>query len=88
MTGVKNIICYTSVYSLCLIRYLLQNFNRVLYENVKNNVSMKMTLFVLEFKESKCTVVDKKKRDTRCYSGTYHPREMKLVPFFMAKCPL
>ena len=29
-----------------------------------------------------------KKRDTRCYSDTYHRREMKLVPFFIAKCPL
>ena len=29
-----------------------------------------------------------KKRDTRCYSGTYHRREMKLVPFFIEKCPL
>ena len=29
-----------------------------------------------------------KKRDTRCYSDTYHRREMKLVPFFMEKCPL
>ena len=29
-----------------------------------------------------------KKRDTRCYSDTYHRREMKLVPFFIEKCPL
>ena len=28
-----------------------------------------------------------KKRDTRCYSDTYQRREMKLVPFFMVKCP-
>ena len=37
---------------------------------------------------NKCTVMDKKKHDTRCYSDTYHCREMKLVPFFIAKCPL
>ena len=35
-----------------------------------------------------CTVVDIKKRDTRCYSDTYHRREMKLVLFFITKCPL
>ena len=29
-----------------------------------------------------------KKPDTRCYSDTYHRRVMKLVPFFIAKCPL
>ena len=34
-----------------------------------------------------CKVVDKKKRDTRCFLDTYHRREMKLVPFFIAKCP-
>ena len=31
---------------------------------------------------------EQKKRDTRCYYDTYHRREMKLVPFFIAKCPL
>ena len=41
----------------------------------------------------KCTFVQswkkkKKKCDTRCYSDTYHRREMKLVPFFVEKCPL
>ena len=29
-----------------------------------------------------------KKRTTRCYSYACHRREMKLVPFFMVKCPL
>ena len=29
----------------------------------------------------------KKKSTTRCYSYTDHRREMKLVPFFMVKCP-
>ena len=29
-----------------------------------------------------------KTRDTRSYSDTYHRREMKLVPFFIEKCPL
>ena len=28
-----------------------------------------------------------KKHTTRCYSYTYHRKEMKLVPFFMEKCP-
>ena len=39
--------------------------------------------------EYTCTVVDiKKKSDSRCYSDTYHRREMKLIPFFLEKCPL
>ena len=43
---------------------------------------------ILYIAETVCTVVDKKKRDTGCYFDIYHRREMKLVPFFIEKCPL
>ena len=50
----------------------------------KKYIFVKATLISAKHNH-KCTVVDKKNRDTRCYSDTYHRREMKLVPFFMAK---
>ena len=59
---------------------------------VRKTNAIKMRIQNHEIQEmnsvKKGTVVDKKKkRNTLCYSYTYHRREMKLVPFSIVKCP-
>ena len=80
------------------IMYKLHKHHKMHFRKIKQKPIRKLKIYFLSFPTTVYYASEiffvimysrgQKKCGTRCYADTYHRREMKLVPFFIAKGPL